>query len=144
MLARVRARSHPHGTTIEVRDLFFNVPARRKFVRSDATEFGHIARLVERLVLSRFDVALGCAVAAGAAVDAPARWAWRVPDISSGAADARIAACWARTFRPARCRSITRRARFRSRAGSGCPPVSRATADQQYWFVNGRGVRDRF
>src|SRR6201994_35986 len=50
----VRPAAHPHGTTIEVRELFFNVPARRKFVRSDTTEFGHIARLVERLALSRF------------------------------------------------------------------------------------------
>src|SRR5256885_1746048 len=55
-LTSVRPAAHPPGTTIEVRDLFFNVPARRKFVRSDATELTHIARLVERLVLSRFDV----------------------------------------------------------------------------------------
>src|SRR3982075_2933049 len=52
----VRPSAHPQGTTIEVRDLFFNVPARRKFVRSDATETGHIARLVERMGLSRFVV----------------------------------------------------------------------------------------
>src|SRR5207244_435910 len=55
-LTSVRPAAHPPGTTIEVRDLFFNVPARRKFVRSDTTELTHIARLVERLVLSRFDV----------------------------------------------------------------------------------------
>ncbi len=52
----VRPAAHVIGTTIEVRDLFYNVPARRKFVRSDATEVGHIARLVERLALSRPDI----------------------------------------------------------------------------------------
>src|SRR5690554_418869 len=51
-ISPVRPAAHPVGTTIETRDLFFNVPARRKFVRSDATELGHIARLIERLALS--------------------------------------------------------------------------------------------
>src|SRR5207302_1131997 len=51
-LTPVRPAAHPPGTTIEVRDLFFNVPARRKFVRSDATELTHIARLVDRLVMN--------------------------------------------------------------------------------------------
>lgn len=52
----VRPASHPDGTSIEVRDLFFNTPARRRFLKSDKTEFSHIEELVQRLALSRFDV----------------------------------------------------------------------------------------
>ncbi|TLY59041.1 MAG: DNA mismatch repair endonuclease MutL [Gammaproteobacteria bacterium] len=67
-----RPAAHPPGTSVEVRDLFFNVPARRKFVRSDATELGHIARLTERLALSRFDVSIRLRHGERVLLDAPA------------------------------------------------------------------------
>lgn len=56
MQVDVRPAAHPIGTSIEVLDLFFNTPARRKFLRTDKTEFGHIDELVKRLALSRYDV----------------------------------------------------------------------------------------
>jgi len=54
----VAPAAHPRGTTVEVRDLFHNTPARRRFLRTDRTEFGHIERVVRRLALARCDVAL--------------------------------------------------------------------------------------
>ena len=52
----VQPAAHPDGTTIEVSDLFFNTPARRKFLRTDKTEFSHIDEVVRRIALARFDV----------------------------------------------------------------------------------------
>src|SRR5688572_10932563 len=68
----VKPAARPLGTTIEVRDLLFNVPARRKFVRSDSTELSHIARLMERLALSRFDVGFRVRSGERVLLDAPA------------------------------------------------------------------------
>ncbi|MBD1390024.1 DNA mismatch repair endonuclease MutL [Neiella sp. HB171785] len=56
MQVQLRPAAHPIGTTVEVADLFFNTPARRKFLRADKTEFHHIDELIKRLALSRFDV----------------------------------------------------------------------------------------
>ncbi|MFC3033143.1 DNA mismatch repair endonuclease MutL [Pseudoalteromonas fenneropenaei] len=58
MAVQVQPTAHPDGTTVEVKDLFFNTPARRKFLRTEKTEFAHIEELVKRIALSRFDVAI--------------------------------------------------------------------------------------
>jgi DNA mismatch repair protein MutL len=58
MSVTVKPAAHPVGTTVEVVDLFFNTPARRKFMRSEKTEFAHIDELVRRIALSRFDATL--------------------------------------------------------------------------------------
>ena len=58
MSVTVKPAAHPVGTTVEVVDLFFNTPARRKFMRSEKTEFAHIDELVRRIALSRFDITL--------------------------------------------------------------------------------------
>ena len=144
VVAPVKPAAHPPGTTIEVRELFFNVPARRKFMRSEATEAGHIARLVERLALSRFDVSFKLKSGSRVLLDAPAAVGHgEVLDISGGSADARIRSVLSEEFL-ASAVPIHHAAGPVSITGwVGLPTVSRATADQQYWFVNGRGVRDR-
>ncbi len=56
MAVKVQPTAHPVGTTVEVADLFFNTPARRRFLRSEKTEYSHIETLIKRLALSHFDV----------------------------------------------------------------------------------------
>ena len=56
MEVAVKPAPHPRGTSVEVRDLFFNTPARRKFLRTEKTEFGHLEEVVKRQALSRYDV----------------------------------------------------------------------------------------
>ena len=131
----VRPAPHPAGTSIEIRDLFFNVPARRKFVRSEATEFGHIMRWVERLALSRFDVSFRLRHGERRVFDAPA--------VDAAGEAARVSAVLGAEFLPTAVA-------LRSAAGPvslsgwvGLPTASRAQPDQQFWFVNGRSVRDR-
>src|SRR5205823_14498558 len=128
--------AHPPGTTIEVRDLFFNVPARRKFVRSDATELTHIARLVERLVLSRFDVSFRLRHGTRVLLDAPAvnGAGAELPPLE-GALGGDFAAAAVAVRHAAGPVMLS--------GWAGLPTRSRAQPDQQFWFVNGRSVRDR-
>jgi DNA mismatch repair protein MutL len=135
-VADVRPAAHPAGTTIEVRDLFYNVPARRKFVRSDATELGHIVRLTERLVLSRSDVAFRLRNGERVLLDVPA-----APGEKESAA--RVAGVLGKEF-------ISQSISVQASAGGvsvrgwiGLPTAARGQPDQQFWFVNGRAVRDR-
>ena len=132
----VRPAAHPQGTTIEVRDLFFNVPARRKFVRSDSTELHHIARLVERLTLSRFDVTFRLRNGERVLLEAPAT-------TREGQDAGRLAQVLGKDF-PARSVPIEHSAGPVTLSGwLGLPTAARAQPDQQFWFVNGRSVRDR-
>jgi DNA mismatch repair protein MutL len=133
----LRPAAHVVGTTVEVRDLFFNVPARRKFVRSDATEAGHIARLVERLALSRPDISFQLRNGDRLMLDA------RAGDSSLQPLEARVRAIIGNDF-------LEQALPFEHAAGPvwvggwlGLPTASRGAADQQFWFVNGRSVRDR-
>jgi DNA mismatch repair protein MutL len=139
LVGELTPAAHPPGTTIEVRDLFYNLPARRKFLRSEVTEQGHIVRLVERLALSRDDVAFRLRSGTRTLLDAPA--------LKAGAGAANVASRLARVVGE---EFVDRAIGVEHRAGPvrvfgwiGAPAAARATSDLQFWFVNGRAVRDR-
>ena len=134
--AQLRPAAHPTGTTVEVRDLFFNVPARRKFVKSEATELGHIARLVERLALSRFDVSFRLRHGTRVILDVPAL-------DGTGTELTRLAEVLGADFAEAAVAVSHAAGPVMLSGWAGLPTRSRAQPDQQFWFVNGRGVRDR-
>ncbi len=127
---------HPLGTSVEVHELFFNTPARRKFLRSEATEFGHVDTILRRMALARMDVALHArhnqrgVYALAAAGEQRER-------------EARVAVLLGKEF--------TAHALFITHAMSGLmlrgwiarPIFSRSQPDMQFFYVNGRMVRDK-
>jgi DNA mismatch repair protein MutL len=132
----VRPAAHPPGTTVEVRDLFFNIPARRKFVRSAPTETGHIARLLERLALSRPDVSFRLRSGERVLLDAPAPT--REP-----AGEERLAQVLGKELIPSLIAVNQTSGPVQLTGWIGLPTAARAQPDQQFWFVNGRSVRDK-
>jgi DNA mismatch repair protein MutL len=129
-------QAHPPGTTVEVRDLFFNVPARRKFLRSERTELGQVERLVERLALSRFDVGFRLASARRTLADHP-------PARDERAEDARVAAVLGDEFITHALKLDHEGAGLRLHGWFCMPTYARSQADQQHFFLNGRPLRDK-
>lgn len=128
--------AHPVGTTVEVHDLFYNTPARRKFLRSERTEFQHIDKWVRRLALARPDVAF--------AVSHNRR---RVLNLKAARdTDAileRISALCGDKF-ATQTLLIDRETDDIALSGwVGLPTYNRSQADLQYWFVNGRSITDK-
>jgi DNA mismatch repair protein MutL len=128
--------AHPEGTTIEVRDLFYNTPARRKFLRTDKTEFGHIEQVLRRLALARFDV--------GFSLRHNGREVFSTSRADSDAArQRRIAELVGEAFLEQALGFEHAAAGLRLSGWVAQPAFSRAQADMQYFFVNGRIVRDK-
>jgi DNA mismatch repair protein MutL len=128
--------SHPPGTSVEVRDLFFNVPARRKFLRSDNTEYQHIVRMLERLALSRFAVAFSL-VHNGKTV-------WSLPAALTAAERlARVAKICGEDFAGHVIELKHDTESLRLSGWLALPTFSRSQSDLQFAFLNGRFVRDK-
>ncbi|MBA1241179.1 DNA mismatch repair endonuclease MutL [Pseudomonas japonica] len=136
MAPRVQPAAHPVGTSVEVRDLFFNTPARRKFLKSEKTEFDHLQEVIRRLALARFDVAFhlrhnGKSVLSLHEAHDEAMRARRVGAICGPG------------FLEQAMPIEVERSGLRLWGWVGLPTFSRSQADMQYFFVNGRAVRDK-
>jgi DNA mismatch repair protein MutL len=128
--------AHPQGTTLDVRDLFYNTPARRKFMRTEKTEFRHIDQLLRRLALSRFDV--------GFTLTHNRRQIFSLPAVTQTAGnDQRIASLLGQGFVDNALCFEHQAVGLRLRGWVGLPTFSRSQADMQHFFVNGRMVRDK-
>ena len=128
----LQAAARAQGSTVEVRELFFSTPARRKFLKTDATELAHAVEAVRRHALARPEVTFAV---------------WH---------DGRLVAQWRASSEAARLGDVlgadfmaasrplqAERGPLALRGRAGQPEVARARADMQYLFVNGRFVRDR-
>ncbi len=126
---------HPPGTSVEVRDLFYNVPARRKFLRSERTEYGHVEELVRRIALSRFSVAFE--------FSHNRRRIHSLPAVATDQRLRRVAALCGEAFARHALLVEVESDDLRLWGWVADPAYSRSQADLQYFFVNGRVVRDR-
>jgi DNA mismatch repair protein MutL len=131
-----RPAQHPQGSSVEVRDLFYNVPARRKFLRAERTEFAHIDDLLKSLALARGSVEFRLSHNGK-----PVRILKAARDES--AALQRVAEVLGEDFPQQSLRIDHAAAGLHLSGWVGLPTASRSQADSQYFYVNGRLVRDR-
>lgn len=130
--------AHQVGTTVEVRDLFFNTPARRKFMRAERTEFDHLETATRRLALGRPDVAFE--------LNHNNRNRWRVTAAKAGdeaAQLARLETLCGEAFAAQAVALESERGGLRLHGWITRPAFSRGQPDQQFFFVNGRHIRDK-
>jgi DNA mismatch repair protein MutL len=136
MVAQIQPAAHPPGTTVEVRDLFFNTPARRKFLRTEQTEFNHLLEVIKRQSLSRFDV--GFTLRHNGRVIQQLRQCKTQQD-----KEQRIAAICGPAFME---NAVFIEKEIHGLGLSGwiaLPSFSRSQADLQHFYVNGRVIKDR-
>ncbi|MDF9753707.1 DNA mismatch repair protein MutL [Pseudomonas sp. TE6288] len=136
MTPRVQPAAHPVGTSVEVRDLFFNTPARRKFLKAEKTEFDHLQEVIRRLALARFDV--------GFHLRHNGKTIFSLHEAADETARARrVGTICGPGFLEQALPIDVERNGLRLWGWVGLPTFSRSQADLQYFFVNGRAVRDK-
>jgi DNA mismatch repair protein MutL len=135
-ISRPGPAAHGRGTTVEVSDLFYNTPARRRFLRTERTEFGHIEKWLRRLALSRPGVAF--------TLTHNRRTVLKLPSAASSDEQlSRLARLCGDAFAE-QCIHIEHDTDGIALQGwIALPTYNRSQPDQQYWFVNGRSISDR-
>ncbi len=132
----IRPAAHPAGSTVEVRDIFYNTPARRKFLRSEKTEFQHIETLIRRMALARLDVGLSLSHNQRSILQLK-------PTQSQSDIDQRLTALLGGDFLEQSLPVDFSAAGLRLHGWVGLPTFSRSQADHQFFYVNGRLVKDK-
>jgi len=127
---------HPPGTTIDVSDLFYNTPARRKFLKTEKTEFSHIENLIKKMALSRFDI--------GFTLNHNQREVMNLrPAESETEQEKRIASICGSAFIENSVKIDFEASGLQLTGWVGLPTFSRSQQDMQYFYVNGRLIKDR-
>lgn len=136
MAVKLQPTAHPIGTSVEVLDLFFNTPARRKFLRTEKTEFAHIDELLKRIALSRFDVTIN--IRHNGKMIRQYRAAK-----TDKQAEARISAVCGSAFVRHMLKIELEHHGLKLHGWVTTPEGARQQSDLQYCYVNGRMMRDK-
>jgi DNA mismatch repair protein MutL len=134
--AELKPAPHATGTTVEIRDLFYNVPARRKFLKTEKTEFNHLEDVVKRIALSNFGVDIK--LNHNQRVIKQMRCAHDKPSMEK-----RIAEICGNAFIEQAVYMEFEAAGLKLYGWIAQPAFSRSQADMQYFFVNGRMIKDK-
>lgn len=134
--AAARPAAHPTGTSVEVRDLFYNTPARRRFMKTERTEFTHVQKVAEKIALSRFSTGFRFTHNDKPVLDLP-------PAASQAEREERIARVCGRTFMQHALYLEGEADDMRLSGWVARPTFSRSQPNLQYFFLNGRAVRDK-
>ncbi len=127
---------HPQGTTVDVRDLFYNTPARRKFLKAEKTEFAHIETLIKRMALSQFEIGFSLLHNQKEILNLK-------PATNEVSQEQRVASICGPTFIESSVKIDFSASGLQLSGWVGLPTFSRSQQDMQFFYVNGRLIRDK-
>ena len=127
---------HPQGTTVDVRDLFYNTPARRKFLKAEKTEFAHIETLIKRMALSQFEIGFSLSHNQKEILNLK-------PALTEVSQEQRVASICGPAFIDSSVKIDFAASGLQLCGWVGLPTFSRSQQDMQFFYVNGRLIRDK-